>query len=118
MDVKRSHKLSPEQRRQKIASVIIPDGWCRAGSHVLLSKEHVLKIFSFSDSTFSVVCSAASAPFPKPYLYVTPRQPRWLGEEVFAWLMRLRERRSAFASMAVPTTAFKVCARGNNDSEL
>lgn len=114
--IKRSHKLSPSERRQKIAGVIIPEGWYKAGSHVLLTKEQILKIFGFSDGTFSAVCSVTTDPFPKPFLYITPRQPRWLGKEVYAWLMLMRERRDALARLALPATAFKV-SQGGDDGD-
>lgn len=105
--VKRSHKLSPEARKQKITEVVVPKGWDEAEAHILLRKETVLKICGLTDATFSLLLHAQLDPFPAPHLYITPRQPRWLGSEVAAWLHRRREARYDYARKAVPSTAFK-----------
>lgn len=66
-----------------------------------------MKICNITDSTFSEVCHEQTDPFPAPHLYIRPRQPRWLGAEVAAWLQRRREARHSDAQKAVPVTAFK-----------
>lgn len=105
--VKRSRKLSPEARRQKIATVVVPKDWDDPDRHILLSKEVVLKICGLTDATLTVLLQSQEDAFPAPHLYLTPRQPRWLGSEVAAWLMRRREARHIDAQKAVPVTAFK-----------
>lgn len=105
--LKRSHKLTPEARKQKIAEVVVPKGWDDPDQHILLSKEAVLKICGLTDSSFSELRNDRDDPFPAPHLYIRPRQPRWLGSEVAAWLQRRREKRHEDARLAVPSTAFK-----------
>lgn len=111
MSPKRSHKLSCADRKQKIIATAVPTGWESPGAHILLSKEAVLKVLDLTDSTFAVL---RAADFPAPHLYITPRQPRWLGTEVAAWLQRRRDRRHEDARLAVPSTAFKK-SRGVED---
>lgn len=104
--LKRSHKLAPTERKRKIDETTVPCGWADPGTRILLRKEELLKICGLSDSSFASL-KFCDDPFPAPYLFITPHQPRWLGSEVAAWLLRRRERREEFARQAVPSSSFK-----------
>lgn len=105
--LKRKHKLPLDERKQKIVSAVVPKGWDDPELKILLRKEEVLKICGLTDASFLALRHGQGDSFPEPYLFITPRQPRWLGAEVNAWLVRRRDARHEDAQKAVPSTAFK-----------